>query len=240
MNVVKNWQQIWEKRHSLPSGDLAQALIALDGFDSGAGKIEPAAWAGYVDSVVGQLGLDGKHSVFEIGCGAGAFLHGLQQRHGNQTLGGIDFSASLVNIAAEVIPSGTFIHGEAIETPAAPQFDYLISNSVFHYFPNLDYAKSVLRIMASKSIKGLGVFEVPDATTQAAAETARMALLPAGEYEKKYAGLPHLYYPPGWFQETADELGMTCRVFPQQIAGYAQNPYRFNVTMHKKPGDIPR
>jgi len=84
------WQQIWEKRTLQPQHAITlDTLIALDGFDSGAGKINPADWQEYTRRISDKLGLKSGDSVFEVGCGAGAFLYALRQQHG-LTVGGLE------------------------------------------------------------------------------------------------------------------------------------------------------
>lgn len=72
--MENRWKNIWEKR-SLDSNyesTLAE-LIRLDGFDGKTGKIEIKAWLKYIEDIQKQIGIRDNDSVFEIGCGSGAF-----------------------------------------------------------------------------------------------------------------------------------------------------------------------
>ena len=76
-----NWKEIWNRRNSIKNTNLDLSdLIALDGFDAGAGKIEIEDWREYVHRVSQKLNLQAGNSVFEVGCGAGAFLYALTEQ----------------------------------------------------------------------------------------------------------------------------------------------------------------
>ncbi len=80
--MTNNWQAVWNKR-SL-AGEIApdlDTLIRLDGFDSGAGFITAQDWRTSVARNVNLLGIRQEESVFEFGCGAGAFLYALAEQH---------------------------------------------------------------------------------------------------------------------------------------------------------------
>ena len=47
-------------------------LLALNGFD-GFGGIKPSAWLRYTERITNQIRLHPPNSIFEVGCGAGAF-----------------------------------------------------------------------------------------------------------------------------------------------------------------------
>lgn len=58
---------------------------------------------------------------------------------------GLDYSSNLIDIARLALPEADFIASEA----SAPvfddiSFDIVFSHSVFQYFPNLDYANTVI------------------------------------------------------------------------------------------------
>lgn len=66
------WQEIWNRRHADEHSILTlHDLIALDGFDGGAGKIEVEDWREYVRRVAKKLNLKDGNSVYEVGCGGG-------------------------------------------------------------------------------------------------------------------------------------------------------------------------
>ena len=84
-------------------------------------------------------------NVLELGCGSGAFIFALNELVQARYYG-LDYSSSLIDIARLALPEADFIASEA----SAPvfddiSFDIIFSHSVFQYFPNLDYANTVIK-----------------------------------------------------------------------------------------------
>ena len=124
-------------------------------------------------------------------------------------------------------PTGGFTVGDAAELAEVPAYDHVVSHGVIHYF-GLDSAAEILARMLRKARKTVAVLEVPDLATREAAEAARRHALSPEEYERKYAGLGHTYYPREWFREQAARHGRTGELFPSCMPEYAQSVYRFN------------
>lgn len=229
-----NWRQVWLRR-KLPAGREAglRDLIDLDGFDTGAGRIETADWQAYALAVAALLGLTSGDSVFEVGCGAGAFLFALREQL-ELRVGGADYSPSLIAAARRTLPEGAFEVLEASELPPEPAYDFVLANSVFHYFPDLEYAQRVLERMIAKSKRVVAVLEVPDLSLRAAAERLRSDRLSAEEYDRKYAGLEHLYYARDWFVRIAATREFDCRLVPSPIPNSAQAEFRFGALLSKR------
>lgn len=226
--MKNNWKTIWNRRESCTAPDLSK-LIALDGFDAGAGRIDAHDWRKYVATIAQKIGLRDGHSVYEVGCGSGAFLYAMRDIY-QLHVGGLDYSANQVISARNAMPDGEFSECAAHELDTEQKFDFVISNSVFEYF-QLDYAEKVLKNMILKSNLGIAVLDVPDLATRDKSEAVRASLLPPDEYEKKYAGLEHTYYARDWFREQARQHGMTCDVFDGCVPNYSQNCFRFGCVM---------
>jgi hypothetical protein len=126
------------------------------------------------------------------------------------------------------MPEGHFTVASADSMASTSCHDYVLANSVFHYFPDLDYAETVVRRMIAAAKRAVAILEVPDMASRDAAEAARRGFLGPQEYEARYAGLEHCYYPRQWFLDIAAKHGLFARTFGQNIPGYAQNPFRFN------------
>ncbi len=236
MNTL-NWKEIWGKRSY--SGEQLlnlETLIKLDGFDSGAGRIEADDWQTYAEIISTKLGLFDGASVYELGCGAGAFLYALRQLH-TLEVGGLDYSAPLISAAKQAMPDGDFIANEAKLVDTNHQYDFVIANSVFHYFTE-EYASIVLDKMMKKAKIAVAIMEIPDLTTKIQSETLRRDVLTQEEYEKKYAGLEHTYYRRTWFIEQAQLHGYECEVFDGCVPNYAQNKFRFGVLINKSRNDF--
>jgi cyclopropane fatty-acyl-phospholipid synthase-like methyltransferase len=92
--MSQTWQEIWNRKLATGPLDLA-SLVKLDGFDTGAGRIDVEDWQAYCAIIGRKLGLRDGDSVFEVGCGAGAFLYGLRQLRPLE-VGGIDYASNLI------------------------------------------------------------------------------------------------------------------------------------------------
>jgi trans-aconitate methyltransferase len=225
--MKSEWREIWEKRAPSRSGhhDLGE-LIALNGFDSGAGFVSVDDWRANAQAIATRIDLAGCDSVYEIGCGAGALLYALLEIK-QVGIGGIDYSHALISAAQNAIPAGHFTVGEALETKPEPVVDWVIAHGVFHYL-DLAYAEQVLSMMAQKAAKGVAVLEVPDSATRAESEMMRRGQLSPGEYDKKYTGLEHTYFPRSWFSQKAARLGAECDICQSFIPNSSQSNFRFN------------
>jgi len=231
MNTL-NWKEIWNRRSFSADEKLSlDALIKLDGFDSGAGRITADDWQTYADIISAKLNIKNGDSVYELGCGAGAFLFALRERL-SLKVGGLDYSSALIDAANHAMPDGDFMATEAKLLDIEPAYDFVISNSVFHYFSE-DYAATVLARMVEKAKTAVAIMEIPDLKTKSESETLRRDLLSQEEYEKKYAGLEHTYYDRDWFKAQAAVLGCSCETFDGCVPGYAQNRFRFGAIIKK-------
>ncbi len=228
------WREVWSRR-TLPDGRSAglQDLIELDGFDTGAGRVDVADWREYARTAAGLLGLAAGHSVYEVGCGAGAFLSALRE-HLEIRIAGSDYSPSLIHAAQKAVPAGDFSVLEACGLTPEPEYDVVLANSLFHYFPDLSYAARVIERMIAKSTRAVAVFDVPDLSVRDAAERVRRDKLSAESYEKKYAGLEHLYYERTWFRDAAAAHETDCRLFASPIPNSAQGAFRFGAILTKR------
>lgn len=237
---TEGWKKVWESRTWKDEITSLDALIRLDGFDSGAGQITAASWQRYADIIAANLGLRAGDSVYEVGCGAGAFLFALKTSGALSgelgAVAGLDYSLPLVEAARAVMPGCQFHCAEAICLDPSIQFDFVISNSVFQYFP-IDYAFEVLEKMCRKAVKGVALLELPDLQKRDESEAFRSGVLERGEYNRKYAGLSHTYYDRSWISALASTLGMECNFSQQCIPNYAQNSFRFNVIL--RPSESP-
>ncbi|HYC58070.1 MAG TPA: class I SAM-dependent methyltransferase [Thermoanaerobaculia bacterium] len=226
------WQKIWNGR-SAPDGplDLA-ALIRLDGFDSGVGRIEADDWRIFSAALGRKLGLADGASVYEVGCGAGAFLYALRECH-SLRVGGLDYAQTLIETARRMMPDGDFVLAEAAALPVAPAYDHVIAHGVFHYF-NLDHAERVLDRMLAKARLTVAVLEVPDARTMQESEATRAAGLTQEEYDKKYSGLAHTHYERSWFEQQAAARGLTVEIFDGFMPNHVLNAFRFGAIIRKE------
>jgi len=228
------WRAVWNSRQTDRRGkSTLDRLISVDGFDSAfGGAIESGDWIRYLDSIAAKLGVEPGDSIFEVGCGAGAFLYPFFVK--GHRVAGIDYSEHLTEIARDAMPGIPILVDEAIEMPADLRFDFVTSHSVFFYFHDLRYAATVLRKMNLAAVKGVGIFDVPDAAKKKEAMQYRKGKLGNDEYERRYKGLTHLYYERSWFERTLAGEDLDVVTEDQDIPGYGNNRYRFNVFMRRK------
>lgn len=73
---MNKWQDVWNKENRVLDNVL-DILIKADGFDSGAGRFDVDSWKNYTKSLYEKLDLKPKDSIYDVGCGSGAFLYPL-------------------------------------------------------------------------------------------------------------------------------------------------------------------
>jgi hypothetical protein len=228
---MNKWKQIWERRDvsfvKTREEDILIKLIQSDGFDGGGGDscITAKSWRDYVSQIKTELFARKTDSFFEVGCGCGAILYPLHEA--GHTVGGLDYSETLIKKAREILPDASLTACEAVLLKTLPKYDFVIANSMFFYFSDFEYASSVLDRMYEKAQKGIAILDVPDARLEGMLERKRReACL---NYDEKYKGLKHLYYPKSWFLEFSEEKQCSKIVISQQnIKNYGYNGFRFN------------
>jgi SAM-dependent methyltransferase len=232
--MTQNWKRVWDNRRLDPSaGSTLAQLMTADGLDTGFGSVSEDSWRAFVRSAAADLAVAPGESVFEVGCGAGAFLLDLYER--GVTVAGIDQSAALVGFAREAMPNGRFAVADAAAFDADKPYDVVVACGVFLYFPDLTYASEVIGRMCRKARRAVGIFDTPDLAKRDAALALRRASMGPEEYEARYAGLDHLYYGKEWMRDALAAHGLGgVRVDDQRVAGYANASYRFNAIGFRK------
>jgi cyclopropane fatty-acyl-phospholipid synthase-like methyltransferase len=232
------WKRIWnDKRAALaaPARDedaVLAELLALNGYDTPTGSVAPETWRRHIVEIATRHGLREGDRIFEVGCGAGAFLYPLA-RLGFVT-DGIDYSESLVGAARHHLPRSRFSVGEAIDIDPDDKYELVVSCGVFFYFGDADYAMEVTRRMVEKSTRATWILDVNDADKEDEALSLRRASYPPGEYDRVYAGLQQLYLAKSWFRGFAADNDLACVIEPQSLDGYVSNHYRYNVYLTKR------
>jgi trans-aconitate methyltransferase len=233
---MTDWHEIWNRRviygQDQTKDPGLKDLLMADGFDTGAGTLNSLKnWEEYIALISQKIDLAPEDSIFEIGCGSGAFLY-LWFREGHR-VGGVDYSENLVSLANQVMKGMDFRVSEAIHVDTDEKFDIVVSNGVFHYFRDYAYAKEVVEKMMKKAKKTVAILEIPDLALKEESEKTRRAALPEGEYDRKYRGLNHLHYEREWFTRFSDTFGCSIEIFDQEIKEYANSRFRFNVVFKK-------
>ncbi len=226
--VTSAWRRVWERPRFEDGTPALSDLILADGFDTAFGSLTVEAWSGFVARTCDSMGLVAGDTLFDVGCGSGAFLY-LPYQDGI-AVGGVDYSESQIALARRAMPDGNFVVNEANAIDTFASFDVVISSAVFSYFDSLDYAREVVQRMCTKARRAVAILDIPDAATAEAAMAYRQAALGGPEaYAERYAGLNHQTYDRDWFANTLEEAGVNniC-VESQDICGYANGRFRFN------------
>ena len=91
---MNSWKKIWNNREIEHGDETLLSLIRLDGFDEGAGKISQVHWIEYVNWIRYKLDINETDSIFEVGCGGGAFIYPFYKM--GHKVAGIDYSSNMI------------------------------------------------------------------------------------------------------------------------------------------------
>lgn len=228
---VKNWKEIWNNEERV-NDYILETLIKADGFEVGAGSFTLQNWKDYTAELIHLLEVEASDSIYDVGCGSGAFLYPLFLR--GHKIGGVDYSEPLISLAKTVMPQSDFSLCEASMIKTKNKFDIVFSHSTFQYFSSLEYAESVLEKMLAKTFSKLAIFDVNDKVKEEFYHIVRMGSMNPEEYKEKYTGLNHLFYDKDWFKGFAEKHNLRVKVFDQTFEKYGNSNLRFNVIMEKQ------
>lgn len=174
--------------------------------------------------------LDGKQSVFEVGCGSGANLI-LFQKLGYE-IGGIDYSEALIQVADKCLSSPIeLICDEADKITSDIKYNITFSNSAFEYFSDENYAWRVLERMNEKTKNVMGILEVHDIELKEEFISYRKETIE--NYEQKYKDLNKLFLPRTFFLDFAEKYKLDIKFCYPAINGYWNTKYIYDVYMYK-------
>lgn len=226
--MTRSWKDIWAARQLDRGKDsILERLMAADGLDTGFGNVSEASWREFSQRMAGEVNAARGTRVFEVGCGAGAFLYPFHERE--CVVGGLDQSPALIDYAREAMPSGEWTVAAAADLDPSDRWDVVLACGVFMYFLDLAYARTVIEKMVAKATRAVAILDVPDLARQDAALAFRRGTLGAAEYEAKYRGLDHLFFDRAWMHDALIALGAkSVRIDDQQVSGYQNARFRFN------------
>ena len=231
----KNWLKIWEKKGRNLKNSKIEKIIDADGFSSALGTFDKQNWFRYIKTIFSKIKLKKNSEILEYGCGAGAFLNFFYDKKYN--LNGIDYSERLIRKGKKYFPKIKFKCGEISKIDAFDKkFDIIFSHSVFHYFNDYHYAKSLVKKMLSK-LKDNGyicILDVPDKDKEQIFKKRLVNKIGIKEYKKKYGVHTHLFYKKSLFETLAKKNDLKIKIFNQSLKSYENSKYRYNIIFQKK------
>lgn len=234
---MNNWKKIWESRQDT-LGNIDEKnyravfaeLKKIDGFDINGGASADSQICQH-ENLKAALNLSEGETVFEVGCGAGANLY-LFARDGFE-VGGLDYSATIIDIAKKILPDTTeLICAGADELPTDKKFDAVFSNSVFAYFDDIDYAERVLEKMLIKSRRAVAVLDIYDKDFEENLLAERRRTIE--NYDERYKDLPKLFYPRSFFKKFASRYDLSIRFEKNELEGYVNAPFTYHCFMERR------
>ncbi|MGN7478787.1 methyltransferase [Solibacillus silvestris] len=227
------WDRIWSTKEKIEvdkfSGEnLFLKLKEINGFDIVDGALNYRSFLQQHNQVLSKLKYLKFSSVFEVGCGSGANLLLFDK---NLTLGGLDYSQSLIETANQVVNLQEMQLGEAKDLDSSLKYDILYSNSVFSYFPDLKYAEDVLNKIYEKTIKAIVIIDIHNIDYEEDYLNYRRSIIK--NYDELYKGLNKLFYSKKFFEEFALKNNMKIEFAESTMKGYWNNKFVFNCYMYK-------
>lgn len=236
---MNKWKSIWDKK-KLENIDLSRNefdvfcdLKRVNGFDVNVHN-ERAYFMGFYDewkkmyARLMEMSENKIRSVYEVGCGSGVNLYMFRNRAADAVLGGIDYSQGMPDIA-QIVLGGTgrdLRCGDADSIDEKQKYDLVMADSVFQYFPGIDYAESVLRKMIAKSEKITYIGELHDSLMYEEWLENRRASM--ADYDKVYEGLNRMFVSREWVKQIAADCGRrTCFTIVDN-SEYWNGKYIFN------------
>ena len=178
-----------------------------------------------------KLGLLPSDKLLEVGCGAGMLLIPLSKLA--KTAHGVDLSLSLINKLRKAHPElNVFVAGANNLPFENESYDKILVHSVFQYFPSTKYANDVVfeLLRVCKKPGSILIMDVPDLGEKRECIEYIRKLHP-----KKYSdkSLQHLFYNKNFFERICSQKSLKCQIFDQNIKGYENSRFRFNVLIKK-------
>ncbi|MDE7313645.1 MAG: class I SAM-dependent methyltransferase [Eubacterium sp.] len=241
---MNDWKRIWNQRaqdvcaiggQNQNVFDMFCKLKAADGYDT---HIQEGYYEGFYEEWKRMNEKIHKkipvfESVYEVGCGSGVNLYLYHELMGIDKLGGIDYSLPLISIAGQVFQGKDIDleNGEAACLEIFPQYDIVLSEAAFIYFPDVHYGMEVLARMYEKAKKAVVIKEVFDLAKKEACMKVRRGSVE--NYDEKYKNLDKTFYAKEMFLKFAEDRGCECMIVEPELTFYWNNDYVFDAYLYK-------
>jgi SAM-dependent methyltransferase len=208
-------------------------LINVDGFHGVCGSHTEASFREVVSQVAKKFQISDVSRIFEIGCGAGAFLRVLETEY-STNVGGVDFSLELIEIAKRNVQASlSLFHEEASYKLNVKDVDICFAHSVFHYFPDNNYASKVMENMASYlkqesgEQSGIAILDVRDMDKSKEYENFRSGT----DSRVTLSDIGHTMFTKSFFRDFLRNLGFAKIVIEDRSFStqYGNSAYSFDV-----------
>ena len=144
----------------------------------------------------------------------------------------MDYSESMLNCAKRFINSKDLTLGEAIDIDENEKYDAVISNGVFPYFVDYNYAKKVLYKMYNKAENVIAVLDIFDINKKDEFITYRKKIIE--DYDQKYKDLNKLFFSKEFFIKFAEDNNMDIKFGKADIEKYYNDKFVFDCYLYKK------
>ena len=178
-----------------PSERALEVLLAADPVPGGT---DEPAWRALVEHAAEMLDVGPGTSVFDVGCGAGAFLFPLWQN--GYLVGGLDPSTALIGLARKAMPDGLFGVGSPLDLDPAEAWDVVVASRGLPAFAGRDDARAWLARMVAKATHGVAVLHAAEGASRgpglARSDVLRMLAeigVSAVQFEAAPGGRFHVY-----------------------------------------------
>lgn len=211
--VYQDWIDYYRKK-----GLAGKNLKEISGYDHPFAQLTERGLQDLINKISNHLKLKPSDRLLDIGCGAGLITKELTSKIA--VIVALDATREMILHTPEIIHR---VVGQAHKLPFQAQtFNKVLCHSVFQYFPNHQYAQTVvedlLRIMAPN-----GICLIQDLPDFAKKEIYEQIKTPDSH------NLSRLYYDKLWFKT----LLPSAEIFDQEIPDYENSKYRFTVLIRK-------
>ncbi len=223
-----SWELLWEKKGENKEFD----PIGVVGFDKAISVSKQEFVKQIVETVKSNLKILPSDKLLEVGCGAGMLLIPLSKSA--KKADGVDLSLSLISMLRKAHPELDVFVAEANSLPFEDEsYDKILMHSVFQYFQSINYAHDVvfelLRVCKKPGI--LFIMDMPDLEKKEECIKYMSKLHPKKYADKK---LQHLFYRKKFFEDMCNKKDLECKIVDQNIKGYDNSRFRFNVLIKKR------
>tara|TARA_Y100000310_G_C20498368_1_gene722674 strand:- start:96 stop:800 length:705 start_codon:yes stop_codon:yes gene_type:complete len=224
-NEKVGWDLLWEKKgNEIKDFD----PVKLNGFDNDACEFNKDFVKIVTDIIKSKLELFKKDSLLEVGCGAGMLLIPLSKNVKESS--GVDLSNSLIKRLKEHLKEANLAVSGANKLPFEQNsFNKIFVHSVFQYFQSSDYAKQAIleMIRVCKPNGKILIMDIPDLGKKEDSDHFRE------KFNNKTSdpNLQHRFYSKDFFKEICKENNLKYKIWNQNIEGYKNSEFRFNVLM---------